>query len=109
MTRTLTIAYKFSHYYKERIFVMLVAAIILTACAYVFLLQKAIVQVVERERVVSEVKTLSVDVGELEEQYFSVKNKITLDLAHSKGLKDAGTISYISKKSHTAFVSHNEL
>jgi uncharacterized oligopeptide transporter (OPT) family protein len=109
MTRTLTIAYRFSHYYKEKIFAILVGAIILTACFYVFLLQRAIVNVVERQHVSIETKSLSANVSDLEEQYFSMKNKITLDLAHSKGLKDASTISYISKKSVTAYVSHNEL
>ena len=109
MTRTLTIAYKFSQHNREKIFAVLVAAVLLTACTYVFLLQKAIVNVVQRERVSSETKSVAVDVGDLEEQYFGIKNKITLDLAHSKGMKDAEAISYISRKSVTALASHNEL
>jgi hypothetical protein len=109
MTRTLTIAYKFSHYHREKIFAILVTAILLSAGAYIVLLQKAIINVVQREKVVAEARSLSVDVSELEEQYFAAKNKITLDLAHSKGLQDAEHISYISKKPVTAFVSNNEL
>lgn len=109
MTRTLTIAYKISHYYKERIFAILVTAIILTATSYVFLLQKAIVNVVERQHVVGLTKSASVDVSDLESEYFAAKNKITIDLARAKGMKDAQSISYISKKSVTAMAVHNEL
>src|SRR4051812_19628382 len=109
MTRTLTIAYRISHLYKERIFVVLVTAILIAACGYVFLLQKAIINVVQRQKVASDTKSLSADVSDLEEQYFAIKNKITLDLAHSKGLKDADNVAYISKKPLTAFVSPNEL
>lgn len=108
MTRALTMAYRISHHYKERIFVILIAAIIITACAYVFLLQKAIVNVVQRQHIMATAKTTSVDVSELEGDYFAAKNKITIDLAHSKGFRDAEDIAYISKKSLTAMASHHE-
>lgn len=109
MTKLLTIAYKTSHYHRERIFAVLIAAILLTACAYVFLLQKAIVNVVQREKVALEAKSASANVGSLEATYFSLKNAITLDLAHSKGLKNADNVSYISKKPVTAMVIRHEL
>lgn len=109
MTKAITLVYKISHHHKERIFAVLVAAILLTAFAYVFLLQKAIVNVVEREKISLETKKLSVDVGGLEESYFSIKNSITLDLAHTKGLKDAVVVSYISKKPLTAMALPNEI
>lgn len=109
MTKTLTILYQASHHHRERIFALLITAIILTAGAYVFLLQKAIVNVVQREKISKEVKTVSVNVGDLEEKYFSIKNTITLDLAHTKGLKNAKIVSYISKRPLTAMVSNNEL
>lgn len=108
MTRALTMAYRISHHYKERIFAILITAIIITACGYVFLLQKAIVNVVQRQHLVTEAKNVSADVSGLEEQYFTAKNKITIDLAHSKGLRDADTIAYISKKPVTAMASHHE-
>ena len=109
MTQTITLLYKFSHDYRERIFRVLVATILVTAFEYVFLLQKTIVNVVQRQKVSLETKSLSVKVGNLEEKYFSLKNGVTLDLAHSKGLKDAEVISYISKKPVTAMALHNEL
>ncbi len=109
MTKTLTIIYKTSHHYREKIFAVLVAALLLTAFAYVFLLQKAIVNVVQRDKISREIKSVNLEVGGLEEKYFTLKNDITLDLAHTKGLKNPDVISYISKKSVTAMVSHNEL
>ncbi len=109
MTKIVTIAYQVSHQYRERIFVILVAAILLTAFSYAFLLQKTIVNVVEREKISKEIRTASADTGSLEEKYFSLKNTITLDLAYAKGLKNADTISYISKKPLTAMVSNHEL
>jgi len=109
MTKTLTIIYQASHHHRERIFVMLVGAILLTAFAYAFLLQKAIVNVVQREKVAKEVKAASARLGVLEEKYFSLKNTVTLDLAHAKGLRSAEKVSYISKKSLTAMASHNDL
>lgn len=109
MTKTLTILYQVSHLYRKRIFVILVSSIILAAISYAFLLQKTIVNIVEREKISKEIKAISVDVGSLEEKYFSLKNTITLDLAYAKGLKNADTVSYISKKPLTAMVSNNEL
>lgn len=108
MTNAITLVYKVSHHYKEKIFAILVVSILLTAFAYVFLLQKAIINVVERQKVSTESKALAVKVGDLEEKYFSIKNTITLDLAHSKGLKDAQEISYISKKAVTAMALQHE-
>ena len=109
MTKTLTILYQASRHHRERIFTILVISIILAMFAYIFLLQKAIVNVVQREKLSKEVKSISADIGSLEEKFFSIKNAITLELAHSKGLKNAESVSYISKKSITAMVSPNEL
>lgn len=109
MTKAITLVYEISHRHREKIFNILVVAILLTAFSYVFLLQRAIVNVVERQKVTEGTKALVVKVGGLEEKYFSIKNTITLDLAHSKGLKDAQEISYISKKAVTAMALPHEL
>ncbi len=107
MTRTLTTLYVFSHRYKDRLFTILLASIIFTACAYVFLLQKAIINVVERQKLSEKVTSLSVQSGDLEAKYFSMKKSVTLELAHAKGFKDAEVTAYISKKPVTASVAFN--
>ncbi len=109
MTRIITNIYKASHHHKERVFSILVVSILLTMFAYGFLLQKAIINVVQRQEISKNISAISVDVGDLEEEYFSLKNGITLELAHTKGLKDAEVVSYLSKKSLTAMASQNEL
>ncbi len=102
MAKAITTIYKASHQHRERIFAVLVVSILLTACAYVFLLQKAIINVVQREKISKTAAEISMSVNELEAKYFTLKNTVTLELAHSKGLKDAEVTAYISKKSVTA-------
>jgi hypothetical protein len=109
MTKVLTIAYQFSHHYREKIFAILIASIVFVGFTYVFLLQKAILNVVQREKVSKSIDLVSAKVNDLEANYFTLKNSVTLELAHSKGLKDAEVTAYISKKALTAMASHNEL
>ena len=95
--------------YKERIFIVLVAGIIMSVFSYAYLLHTAIANVVEREAIVEEVRERSTTVGELEAKYFSIKNSINMELAHAKGFKDAEISSFISKKSVTAMANNHEL
>lgn len=102
MAKAITTIYKVSHQHRERIFAVLIVSILLTGCAYVFLLQKAIINVVQREKISKTAAEISMSVNELEAKYFTLKNTVTLELAHSKGLKDAEVTAYISKNSVTA-------
>lgn len=95
-------------HYREKIFVGLVAAIILASCAYAFLLQKAIMNVVAREKISTDIRTLSTSVSELEAKYLTVKNTINIELAHAKGFKNAEVSNFISKKSLTAMAHSYE-
>ncbi len=109
MTKTLTILYQTSRHHRERIFATIIAAIVFCAFAYAFLLQKAIVNVIQREKISKEDKSISINVRDLEEKYFSIKNTITQDLARLKGLKNPEVISYISRRPPTAMASNHEL
>lgn len=95
--------------YKERLFVLLVGCVVVTACAYAFLLQKAVVNVVEREQIVRDIALRSTHVSELESKYLSLKSAVTMELAHTKGFQDVPVSNYISKKSVTAMISTHEL
>lgn len=88
---------------------VLIASILTVFFAYIFFLQKAIINVVEREKLSKQTSEVVISVSDLETKYFSMKNAITLSLAHSKGLKDAEVVSYISKKSLTAMAPSHEL
>ena len=107
MTRTLTTLYVLSHRYREKLFTVLIASIIFVGFAYVFLLQKAIINVVDRQKLSQQITKLSVQSGDLEAKYFSMQKAITVDLAHTKGFKSAEVTAYISKKSETAAVAFN--
>ena len=94
--------------YKRRIFLILVSGIFVLAFMYVNLVHSAIVNVVEREKVLSSIQDKSTEVSKLESKYFSVTEKINMDLARAKGFQDAEVSSFISKKSLATFVSYNE-
>ena len=95
--------------YKERILLILIVGIFLSTTSYIFLVHKAIVNVVEREKIVKDIREKSTTVSDLESKYLTEKNKISIELAHAKGFQNAEVTSYISKKSLTAFVPNNEL
>ncbi len=95
--------------YREKIFSFLVVAIFVMTASYVYLLHSAITNVVAREELVKESRTILTRVSELEAKYFLVKNTINAELAHEKGFKDSDTVSFISGQSLTAMANHNEL
>lgn len=88
---------------------MLVSGILIMSFMYIFLIQKAIVNVVEREKIIKEIKEKSSNINELETEYLSLKSVINIELAHTKGFKDPENIAYISKKPIKEFALHNEL
>lgn len=95
--------------YREKIFTILVIGIFLCASYYAYIIHSTIVNVVEREKITNIIHEKLTKVSELESIYFSTKEKINIELAHSKGFEDTDVSTFISKKSLTAFVSHNEL
>ncbi len=94
---------------RERLFFILIAGILLFVSSYIYFVHSVIVNVVERDKIIKSIHQESTTISELESNYFSLKNKINLELAHSKGFQDSEVSTFISKKSLTAFVSHNEL
>lgn len=110
MTKTIaTISYKTFQKNKEKIFMVLAVAVLASVCFYAFLIQKAVMNVVSRQNLTKEIASVGMEVNGLEENYFSIKNNITLEMAKDKGFKDTVVSNYISKKSLTAMASNNEL
>jgi hypothetical protein len=95
--------------YKERILPVLVMGILISVGSYVFFVHKAIVNVVEREKIVKDIREKATVVSDMESKYLVAKNKINIELAHAKGFQDAEVTSYISKKALTAYVPNNEI
>jgi hypothetical protein len=95
--------------YRENIFIFLVISISFLALSYVYFVHSTIVNVVERDKIIKDIREKSTSVSILESEYFAEKNKINIELAHAKGFENGEVSSYILKKSLTAFVVHNEL
>lgn len=84
--------------YRERIFGVLMACLFFTLCIYGYSLQRAIVNVVQREAIMKTINAKGSQVADLEAKYFSRKNSVSLDLAHAEGFKEAPVSMFISKK-----------
>ncbi len=94
--------------YREKIFFVLAISIFICASYYAYIVHSTILNVVEKEKIVKEIRNKSTKVSELEGVYFKTRNQINIELAHAKGFKDGDVSNFISKKSLTAFVSNNE-
>lgn len=94
--------------YREKIFSLLIISILICGSYYAYVVHSTILNVVEKEKIVKDIRDRSTKVGELESVYFRTKNQINIELAHAKGFKDTDVSNFISKKSLTAFVSNNE-
>lgn len=95
--------------YKENIFTISLISLFFLISGYIFFVHSIIVNTIEREKITKEIREKSTAVSYLESTYIAEKNKVNIELAHSKGFKDSEVASYISKKSLTAFIVHNEL
>jgi hypothetical protein len=69
------------------------------ALCYVIFLGNTVFNIVERQSLAIQSRTLSNDVGSLELQYLSMSNKIDLTLATSLGFKESATKQYTTRKS----------
>ncbi len=90
---------------KRLVFIILFGLIILGIVLYAYFLNQTIINGIYIERTEKQLSDLNVTVGELETEYFKVKNNITLSLAKDLGFADAGSQLYISRKKETQTLS----
>ncbi|MBI5126715.1 MAG: hypothetical protein HZA80_03060 [Candidatus Taylorbacteria bacterium] len=109
MTKAVATTISKVHLYRERIFYTLCALLAVSAISYGYLLQKAIVNVVEREAMIKELRIATSRVADLESSYLALKNTVTLELAFDRGFKEANHLSYIKKGSLGQLTLSNEL
>jgi cell division protein FtsL len=83
--------------FAKVIFISLVSIAIVLALFYVVLINKAVHNAVAKEKIETEITSLSSELSEKEFAYISGKGEITLDLAESKG--------FVSAKDKTSFVT----
>jgi len=94
---------------ERRILGILLYSIGTLALCYVFILGNMIFNVVARQGLALQERTLSNEVGDLELSYLSASSKIDLALSSSMGFKEAKTTFAVRKSLGTLSLSSNEL
>ncbi len=74
---------------------------------YVYLVNRTVMNVVAREQTGRTVATLSTSIGGLEFKYITLKDSITLDLAHEKGFMDFSPTTFLAQQKPAATLSFN--
>ena len=74
-------------------FLLIVAMLI----SYAYLINKAVLNVVAREKAESQIATLNSHVGDLEYKEMTLQSTLTLDLAHSLGFTDTTNVTFVSR------------
>ncbi|MEK7182440.1 MAG: hypothetical protein AAB334_00060 [Patescibacteria group bacterium] len=82
---------------EKRIFYSAIFFLIFVSIFYAYFVNQTIRNVAKRENIENEIKTIVSNISELELQYLSKKNNLTLDYAYSIGFKEVNKINYISK------------
>lgn len=91
---------------KEKIiFWVLSSVFVLCIGFYMFCIHATIQNVVLRENLEDEASALSLDIGNKEFQYITMKNSINLAMAYSLGFSPVSNKTFISKKS-VGYVSY---
>lgn len=75
--------------------------VVVFAGAYLFLVNRTVMNIVARERMQREIATASASLSELEFSYMTAKNSVTLEKAHSIGFVDASPSTFLSRSSST--------
>jgi hypothetical protein len=94
---------------EKNIFRILITAFIFCAVFYIYLINVTIRNVVTRENLENKISELSLTIGNKEFQYISLRNGITLSMAHSLGFRDIKEKTYISNKivSYASYLNTN--
>ena len=97
--------------YRERIVVFLIGIIAVAATAYIFYVREAVMNVVARQHVTSAIQASNSTLSNLENQYFVLKNSITMDMAIANGFEPTKVNAFISlnpQPSGAAGLAYNE-
>ena len=92
---------------RGNIFWSLAVGVIITLGLYAYFLSSTVYTTVLRQQAEKSIATLEGNAGTLEANYLTVKNTVTIELAHSKGFKDIVVTQYISRKSLAKSLSLN--
>lgn len=75
---------------------------------YMYFVNGAIVNVVERQKIEKEIVALNSRISELESSYFGLNNQISFNYALSMGFVKMAGEKYVSRKTFSANLSFNQ-
>lgn len=94
---------KKSKIHKEKVLVWTLApTIVLSFILYMFFVNGAVLNVVAREEVENELASLNAKVSELEFEYISLRNSITIDYAYNRGFKEVEESVFAERPGNTS-------
>ncbi len=83
---------------ERKIFIILSMSIVFSMFLYVFFIGVMSVSAGEMNGVSKEIRETGAGVSEMEEEYMSLANNITLSYAYSLGFKDPQVITFATRK-----------
>ncbi|MEK7514678.1 MAG: hypothetical protein AAB587_02540 [Patescibacteria group bacterium] len=82
---------------EKKIFLTFVLIVVLSLSLYVYFVNRAVLNIVERERKVGESRALFTRVSELESTLASLNRRVNLKTAYSLGFKDVSATQFIER------------
>lgn len=94
---------------ERKAFWYLVLFAVVFAGFYIYFVNGAIINVVERQKIEKEISSINSRISDLESSYISLNNKISLDYAFSAGFVKVAKEKYVYRKTLGANLSFNRL
>ena len=109
MTRNIKNKISGIKYSERKAFWYLALIAIVFSGSYIYFVNGAIINVVERQKIEKEITSINSRINDLESSYISLNNKINLDLAHSLGFVKVAKEKYVYRKTLSANLSLNRV
>lgn len=96
-------------YSGRKSFWYLTLLIIVFSGIYVYFVNGAVINVVERQKIEREIASISSKISDLESSYISLSGKINADYAFSRGFVKVTKEKYVQRKTLSANVSFSQV
>lgn len=94
-------------YSERKAFWYLVLFAVVFSGFYIYFVNGAIINVVERQKIEKEIASINSRIGDLESSYISLNGKINLEYAFSSGFVKVSKEKYVHRKALSANLSLN--
>jgi len=82
---------------RARVFWTFVVFAFIALVIYIYAVNTTIRNTIARQNLENEVAIVSTQLGDLEFSYIALKNKVSLDLAYTRGFKNVSSAQYVSR------------